>query len=158
MAPPHGNFANETMIKPYDMIMIDENSPHRMRQRKALDCYKACRRVLEADRSGMLTETAMVRKALGMEAPRYYVTDEYAKKVVQRALKGRFSSESNGPKWHQWREIMRRVRDVRSKLNVSTEEAVWRVIESKASSYFVSEEQGYRMYLRGKALMRASKK
>lgn len=53
---------------------------------------------------------------------------------------------------------MRRVRDVRSKLNVSTEEAVWRVIESKASSYFVSEEQGYRLYLRGKALMRASKK
>ena len=146
------------MMIPNVMIMIDENSPHRMRQRKAVDFYRACRKVLEADRSGRITEAGMVRKALEMEAPRYYVTDEYAQKVVQRVIKSRSGSGGSGPKWEQWREIMQKVLDVRLKLGVSTEEAVWRVIESKASSYFVSEEQAYRLYLRGKTLMRASKK
>ncbi|MDE7024630.1 MAG: hypothetical protein K2O88_01975 [Paramuribaculum sp.] len=136
------------------MITIDDNSPHRMRQQKALDFYHACRNVMQADRTARLTEARVVQKALEMEAPRYYVTDEYAQKVVHRMLKGRMEISAYGPKADQWREIMQKVRHVRSTLGVRTEEAVWRVLESKASSYFVSPEQAYRLYLRGKNLMR----
>lgn len=145
------------MMIPNVMIMIDERSPHRMRQRKAVDFYRTCRQVLAADRTGMMTEAGMVRRALEKEAPRYYVTEEYAQKVVHRVMRGRAEVGGSGPKCEQWREIMRKVCEMRARLGVSIEEAVWRVIESKASSYFVSEGQAYRLYLRGQRLIRASK-
>lgn len=126
-----------------------------MRQQKALDFYRVCCKVLQQDATGVMSEFGMVRRVMTMKAPRYYVTDEYALKVVGKVLKKKgVRRMERSAKARQWRDIVSRVTDVRTRLGVGTEEALWRVLDGEAPEFFVSAERAYRLYLQGRRIWR----
>lgn len=83
--------------------------------------------------------------AAAEEAPRYYVTEEYAMRVLSVIRRGK-NCLPGGRRGAMFRELNEKVRQMEESKGLSMRHALYFVLEySKASSFFISEPTAVRL-------------
>jgi hypothetical protein len=128
---------------------------HDMKLRRDADFWAECRAVIDADKTGRMTERRVAEIAAARVAPRYYVSDEYALRITRYMRRYPERVSIVGRAAVQWHEIFTKVERMRTVLGIGDEEALWRVLDGeKASSYFMTPEQAVKVYRKCKKHMR----
>lgn len=125
------------------------------------DFMKACRRVIAESGSKSLTVAEVTAAAASQAAPSYYLTFDYARRLVsegqrggaRRTLRESIDGRHRGARLKsveaRRQELIDRVEEVRAKNpRLKEHHALARVLASGASSFFLSPEGARRLYTR----------
>lgn len=124
-------------MKHYDILTA-------LRNRHFMD---ACRRVMKAD-NGHLTSAIIAQQAAMTRAPHYYISFNYALRILRRMRRG-YAHRTGNEAGAMWREIDERVFNLEHRHHISDSEALARVLaEGNASSFFLRPATALRLYHR----------
>lgn len=108
----------------------------------------ACRTVI-ATATGPVTSGYIARKAAAMPAPGYYVSFDYALRVLRYMRRSGFIPREGKGAGALWRELCSKVTALQQRHRIPDSEALSRVLaDGKASSFFIRPATALRLYHR----------
>lgn len=116
----------------------------------------ACRTVIATD-TGPLTSGYIARKAAAMPAPGYYVSFDYALRVLRYMRRSGIIPRQGNGAGALWRELGCKVTALQQRHCISDSEALSRVLaDGNASSFFIRPATALRLYHRLKHSLRTT--
>lgn len=111
------------------------------------DFLKVCRRIRENQGGARLTMRQVAGKAVKTEAPGYYVTFDYAYRMLRLLRNGRISPDYNRIKIQQWEELRVKVDKVRKSYGIRDDATALGLVLAggRASRFFISQAYGLRL-------------
>lgn len=118
------------------------------------DFLAVCKRIVEESRGERLTSRRLVKRAIESNAPSYYVTFDYAYRMLRRMRNGTLPRDYNRIRKRQWEEIMMKVDRVKESYGMRDDATALGMVLAggRASGFFISHEYGLKLYRKLKAV------
>ncbi len=114
------------------------------RDRDFLRTYSRLRKRCRGER---LTASQLVKRAVETEAPSYYVTFDYAYRMLRLLRNGRIPRRYSDIKRQQWEEIKNRVDSTRKRYRMRDDSSALSLVlaDGRASRFFISPAYALRL-------------